>query len=788
MPPRRATRRGTKEIFLTAVKENNLKEVEDWISTVDINMIDETDNNNTPLIIATNKDYREMVELLLSKNANPNIKNSNGNIALSYAALNGNVNIAKILIDADSEINIQNDEVVTPLIIATDKGSKEMVELLLSKNADPNIKNRRGNIALSYAAFNGNVEIAKMLIDADSDINNQSHDGETPLILATIKGYKDIVELLLSKNADTNIKDSKGGIALSYAVFNGNVEIAKMLIGAGSDINSQTHQGATPLFIAILKGHLEIAKRLIDAGADVNIISNAKDSPLTVASYNGFLDIVQLLITKGANINHKTKAGYTSLALALDTNHTNVAKILIDAGADINIQFPNGDTALLMAVRKQNTEIVKKLIDVGANINVTNDKNGETALLIAAQKGSEDIVKLLLEKKPLLIDEIKNGIKQKTFKPEIIELLAAHYTELEKPTPWKGQTRGNIEKFDTIFESEEAMRNWSFCPICLGWIPRVDGCMYMKHKCTDMPYYHDKLYKKYKNRIGEICWCTICGRICTGHYHYPIVDADAAEPKPLLLINTNPFERDCRVSNGGGGLPEKIARIRQLRETARELQDDVGKISHEEAMNTLVEDAWNAAKLTGTRKLQRIEATKTWNIPATNFPANVATSAVANVVTNANDPTKYSAPVVLSPGTGAAAEGRNAGYEYNSISYADDIPLIVFKHKDKDGNEHIHPQIGKDSLLADLMTSEKRGKCFDADCGGLLYPREIELAFADPKLAPTVTEEDRKTLAKYKEWFNKWRAEDAKTGGRRRRRSTRRGRKAPKRTRNTRRR
>ena len=108
--------------------------------------------------------------------------------------------------------------------------------------------------------------------------------------------------------------------------------------------------------------------------------------------------------------------------------------------------------------------------------------------------------------------------------------------------------------------------------------------MYMNHKCTEMPYYHAELYNKYKNSEGKISWCTICGRICVGHYHYPIVSVDASKPQPLIFGQPNPFENDCRLTNGGGGLPEKIARIRQLRETARELQADIDKLDHEEAM------------------------------------------------------------------------------------------------------------------------------------------------------------------------------------------------------------
>ena len=91
--------------------------------------------------------------------------------------------------------------------------------------------------------------------------------------------------------------------------------------------------------------------------------------------------------------------------------------------------------------------------------------------------------------------------------------------------------------------------------------------------------------------------------------------------RPKLLPGGNPFETDCRTSNYGGGLPEKIARFRRLREYALELNEDIGNITTIEAMK---DQMWNAPSYK-TRKVQQIQATKKWNIPSNIFPANKAT-------------------------------------------------------------------------------------------------------------------------------------------------------------------
>jgi serine/threonine-protein phosphatase 6 regulatory ankyrin repeat subunit B len=66
------------------------------------------DNNWTPLIWASYFGHRDIVKLLISKDADVNAKSFDNNTALTYASLLGFKEIVKDLIDAGTDVNVSN--------------------------------------------------------------------------------------------------------------------------------------------------------------------------------------------------------------------------------------------------------------------------------------------------------------------------------------------------------------------------------------------------------------------------------------------------------------------------------------------------------------------------------------------------------------------------------------------------------------------------------------------------------------------------------------------------------
>lgn len=91
---------------------------------------------NYSVLMATMKERRQLVEMLIAKGANVNIKDYSGNTPLHYtvhvAVYTGNTGIVKVLIENGANINAKNKRGETPLKLALESSSssEEILELL----------------------------------------------------------------------------------------------------------------------------------------------------------------------------------------------------------------------------------------------------------------------------------------------------------------------------------------------------------------------------------------------------------------------------------------------------------------------------------------------------------------------------------------------------------------------------------------------------------------------------------------------------------------------------------
>ena len=88
-----------------------------------------------PLILACSyKDNDEMIELLLSKGADPNIRGPNGETPLALAA-RYTLTAVKMLVEKGADINSKDKAGYTPLWWATKMERSEIIEFLKRKGA-----------------------------------------------------------------------------------------------------------------------------------------------------------------------------------------------------------------------------------------------------------------------------------------------------------------------------------------------------------------------------------------------------------------------------------------------------------------------------------------------------------------------------------------------------------------------------------------------------------------------------------------------------------------------------
>ena len=172
--------------------------------------VKEDDYGATPLHVAAEYGYSEIVEVLLEHGAAPNIREKYGDTPLHYAAMFGN---------------------------------SKVVEVLLEHGADPNARNNFGRTPLHYAAAFDYPKVVKLLHKKDlSDYD------ATPLQGAAEFNYPEVVKLLLDHGANPNIQENRyGWTPLHYAAENCHVDVARVLLDHGADPTIRDNKGRTPL-------------------------------------------------------------------------------------------------------------------------------------------------------------------------------------------------------------------------------------------------------------------------------------------------------------------------------------------------------------------------------------------------------------------------------------------------------------------------------------------------------------------------------------------------------------
>ncbi|PPE01924.1 hypothetical protein GOBAR_DD01064 [Gossypium barbadense] len=147
-----------------------------------VNGIDE--EGWAPIHSAASIGNLEIMEILLSKGANVNVKNDGGRIALHYAASKGWLKIAELLISHGAKINSKDK--------ASSTGKSALCELLIEEGAEVEATDRAGQTPLMSAVICQNKEVALLLIRHGADVDIEDKEGYTVLGLAS-KDFRSIL-------------------------------------------------------------------------------------------------------------------------------------------------------------------------------------------------------------------------------------------------------------------------------------------------------------------------------------------------------------------------------------------------------------------------------------------------------------------------------------------------------------------------------------------------------------------------------------------------------------------
>jgi uncharacterized protein len=348
---------------------------------------------------------------LLRLGADVNAPLADGSTALHWAVHNVDAAMTDLLLSREADPSVKNRYGAAPLTEAVRIANADIVGMLLAAGADPEATNADGQTALMLAASTGVVEVAELLLEAGANVNAiEEWKGQTALMWAAANAHSEMAKLLIEHGA--------------------NVSVRAAATDWGSQITAEPRAqyrptgGLTPLLYAARSGCETCIEVLLDAGADIDLPTPEAVTPLMVAIDNYRYNAARLLLERGANPHVWDWWGRTALYIATDMNSygpdqargggemtegttaLDIMRMLLDAGVNRDPQLNHhrpgrggnsgrfvddllttGATPLLRAANTHDLEGVKLLLEYGAQVDLPNVM-GVTPLLAAAGFGN----------------------------------------------------------------------------------------------------------------------------------------------------------------------------------------------------------------------------------------------------------------------------------------------------------------------------------------------------------------------------------------------------------------
>ena len=147
--------------------------------------VQETKQGMTPLLSATMKSDRTIVQMLLDHGAPLNDRDKEGRSALIWASGTGNIEIARMLLQHGADLKPREKQHgADALLVAAARGRTPLVKLLLDKGADAASLDSDGKNGLMWAALNGHTETVSLFLKVGVDPSVRDSGGKTAAVLA----------------------------------------------------------------------------------------------------------------------------------------------------------------------------------------------------------------------------------------------------------------------------------------------------------------------------------------------------------------------------------------------------------------------------------------------------------------------------------------------------------------------------------------------------------------------------------------------------------------------------
>ncbi|XP_046367458.2 uncharacterized protein LOC124142827 isoform X2 [Haliotis rufescens] len=413
-----------------------------WLSDMDDSHLYES---ISPLHLAYDAGFMDIVACLLSSSTNSNAIDSHGYTIFHKACEHGDVKVCKIILklkrnDGNPEVCMKTKYGEMFCHIASRKGYMHILKMCLKVGMDVTHVTEEGDNVLHLACSYDKHRVCAFLLDTSPSLAwIKNHNGFTPLDIVMRRGnnkiariffthakltqygrMQDVIWMYLRESMDninrlnllvrcSNVMDltvDHGNTPFHVASMVGSNRATDYLLKHDKKdcVKLKNRNGDTPLHIASEQGHSAVVRSLLTQ-CHVNAINNYNETALYLSSLNADLDTVVALLAAGACVDSRNFQGDSPLHFLLygcankqNNDFTHIITILrhcLKSGAGPS-QNDLGNTPLHVACCTGKIVIVGELLSGYKDLCMRNTF-GKTPLHVACERGHSVIVDLLLE-------------------------------------------------------------------------------------------------------------------------------------------------------------------------------------------------------------------------------------------------------------------------------------------------------------------------------------------------------------------------------------------------------
>ncbi len=328
----------------------------------------------------TDDNLKKIIQLLVQKKIDVNIKDNNGYTALAhYIAQSRNPHQAK---------------------------TKLILDQFIQYKADVNAVTHDGQSLLHLAAVSNNTYALQRLVAEGISINIRNQQGLTPLHIA-VKGPLELVKTCIDLGADIELKDNIGRSALHNAIDYNKPQTADHLLRSGADIESKDRDNHTPLSRAVETKQWALVKHLILKGANVDVSTGDGWSVGKFLLFHKELDMSDLVAERGITSGIIAEADIHLINKSIEERDISTLSAMIDNNVVIKPEQENDKLlfeTLIYAYSSRHPlyplataqQIAKALNRLGADVNKVNKTSNSTPLISSLILRRVEVVNLLI--------------------------------------------------------------------------------------------------------------------------------------------------------------------------------------------------------------------------------------------------------------------------------------------------------------------------------------------------------------------------------------------------------